>query len=137
MPETSRKVTIVGSGGAMLAARLDLPVGPPRAVALFAHCFTCSKESFAAARVSRGLTEFGLAVLRFDFAGLGESGGDFGHTNFSSNIDDLVHTADYLREHFAAPTVLIGHSLGGAAVLAARHRIPEVRAVATIGAPAD
>ncbi|KQO05854.1 osmotically inducible protein C [Agreia sp. Leaf244] len=121
----------------MLAARLDLPESAPRAYALFAHCFTCSKDVFAAARISRSLTDFGIAVLRFDFTGLGNSGGEFANTNFSSNIDDLDRAASFLRTHYAAPTLLIGHSLGGAAVLAVAHRIPEVRAVATIGAPAD
>jgi putative redox protein len=104
---------------------------------VFAHCFTCGKDGFAAARISRALNEHGIAVLRFDFTGLGESGGDFSNTTFSSNVDDLVHAADYLRDNFAAPSILIGHSLGGAAVLAATSRIPETRAVATIGAPAD
>ncbi|ASU84269.1 osmotically inducible protein C [Nocardiopsis gilva YIM 90087] len=133
----SRRWEFPGSQGAPLAARLDLPDTAPRAYALFAHCFTCSKDVFAAARISRALTGFGIAVLRFDFTGLGQSGGDFGNTDFSSNVADLVQAAAHLREEFAAPTLLIGHSLGGAAVLAAAHRIPEVRAVATIGAPAD
>ncbi|WP_116040567.1 bifunctional alpha/beta hydrolase/OsmC family protein [Amycolatopsis palatopharyngis] len=133
----SRKIDFPGSGGVRLAARLDLPDTEPRAYALFAHCFTCSKDGFATARISRALTEFGIAVLRFDFTGLGQSGGEFANTDFSANITDLVHAADYLRDHFAPPAVLIGHSLGGAAVLAATHRIPEVRAVATIAAPAS
>ncbi len=126
-----------GSHGALLSARLDLPDGPPRAYALFAHCFTCSKDALAAARISRALTEFGIAVLRFDFTGLGDSGGDFANTNFSSNIEDLAFAADFLRTTYDAPSLLIGHSLGGAAVLAVTHRIPEIRAVVTIGAPAD
>ena len=135
---TSLKVTFPGGGGAVLAARLELPAGTaPRAYAIFAHCFTCGKDGFAASRTARALTDHGIAVLRFDFTGLGQSGGDFGHTGFSSNVHDLVAAADFLRARYAAPSLLIGHSLGGAAVLAARHRIPEVRAVATIGAPAD
>jgi uncharacterized OsmC-like protein/alpha-beta hydrolase superfamily lysophospholipase len=133
----STRIEFPGSQGAPLAARLDLPDGPPRAYALFAHCFTCNKDVVAAARIARALTAHGLAVLRFDFTGLGESGGDFGNTDFSSNVADLVRAADHLREQRAAPTLLIGHSLGGAAVLAARHLVPEVRAVAVIGAPAD
>lgn len=133
----SEKLEFPGSDGVLLAARLDIPEETPRAYALFAHCFTCSKDVLAAARISRALTDFGIAVLRFDFTGLGQSGGDFANTNFSSNIEDLVHASDFLRERFAAPTLLIGHSLGGAAVLAVTHRVPEVRAVATIGAPAD
>jgi uncharacterized OsmC-like protein/alpha-beta hydrolase superfamily lysophospholipase len=133
----TRKVEFTGSQDAPLAARLELPPGRPRAYALFAHCFTCGKDQLTATRIARALTEFGIAVLRFDFTGLGGSGGDFGNTDFSSNIDDLVLAAEYLRANFQAPSILIGHSLGGAAVLAAEHRIPEVRAVATIAAPAD
>jgi putative redox protein len=131
------KVEFAGSQGASLAARLDSPDDEPRAYALFAHCFTGGKDQLAATHVSRALAGCGIAVLRFDFTGLGASKGDFGNTDFSSNIDDLVHAADYLRANHAAPSLLVGHSLGGAAVLAARHRVPEVRAVATIGAPAS
>jgi putative redox protein len=137
MTGQSRRIEFTGSPGEPLAARLDLPESTPRAYAVFAHCFTCSKDTLAAARISRALTDFGIAVLRFDFTGLGASGGDFANTNFSSNVEDLVCAADHLRERFAAPSILIGHSLGGAAVLAVAHRVPEVRAVATIGAPAD
>lgn len=137
MANPSRKLQFPGSRGVALAGRLELPDSTPRAYALFAHCFTCGKDVLAASRISRALTEHGIAVLRFDFTGLGGSGGDFGNTDFSSNVDDLVYAADYLRTEFAAPTVLIGHSLGGAAVLAGAGRIPETRAVATIGAPAD
>jgi alpha/beta superfamily hydrolase len=133
----TRKVEFAGSQGPALAARLELPYGRPRGYALLAHCFTCGKDQVAATRIARTLTEYGIAVLRFDFSGLGGSGGDFGNTDFSSNIDDLVLAADYLRANFEAPSLLIGHSLGGAAALAAKHRIPEVRAVATIAAPAD
>ncbi|SFB56591.1 putative redox protein [Amycolatopsis marina] len=133
----SRKLEFPGSLGARLSARLELPEVAPRAYALFAHCFTCGKDSIAAARISRALTEYGIAVLRFDFTGLGQSGGDFGNTGFRSNIDDVVSAANHLRAVLAAPAILIGHSLGGAAVLAATPRIPEVRAVVTVGAPAD
>lgn len=137
MAATSEKVTFPGHTGEMLAARLDMPAGPPRAFALFAHCFTCSKDIFAAARIANALAENGFAVLRFDFTGLGASDGEFANTNFSSNVQDLLEAANYLRENHAAPSVLVGHSLGGAAVLAAAGDIPEVRAVSTIGAPAD
>ena len=137
MTGRSEHLEFPGSHGARLAARLDLPEAPPRAYALFAHCFTCGKDALASARISRALTEFGIAVLRFDFTGLGKSGGEFANTNFSSNMEDLEFAADFLRERYAAPSILIGHSLGGAAVLAVTHRIPEVRAVVTIGAPAD
>lgn len=133
----SSKAEFPGAQGFPLAARLDLPIGRPRGYALFAHCFTCGKDVVSAARIARGLTGFGLAVLRFDFTGLGGSGGDFANTDFSSNVEDLVRAADFLRTAYAAPTLLVGHSLGGAAVLAAAHRIPEVRAVATLAAPAD
>lgn len=133
----SEKLTFTGAFGDELAARLDLPDAPPRAFALFAHCFTCGKDIFAASRIARELADRDIAVLRFDFTGLGHSDGEFANTNFSSNVDDLVAAADALRERFAAPTLLIGHSLGGAAVLTAAARVPELRAVATIGAPAD
>ncbi len=137
MADRSERIEFEGSQNAKLAARLDLPEGAPRACALFAHCFTCSKDVFAAARISAGLAERGFAVLRFDFTGLGASDGDFANTNFSSNIQDLVRAADWLRANRRAPDLLVGHSLGGAAVLAAAGDIPEARAVATVGAPAD
>lgn len=137
MSKSSQKLTFPGSSGEALAARLDLPSGTPRAYALFAHCFTCSKDIFAAARISEALVARGFAVLRFDFTGLGASEGEFANTNFSSNVADLKLAADYLRENQAAPEILIGHSLGGAAVLAVASDIPEAKAVATIGAPAD
>mgnify|MGYP001793776373 CR=1 FL=1 len=137
MAAKSEKVSFAGADGAMLAARLDLPQGRPRAYALFAHCFTCNKDIFAAARIADGLAARGIAVLRFDFTGLGASEGDFANTNFSSNIEDLLRAADFLRDSYEAPKLLIGHSLGGAAVLAAAGRIPEAKAVATIAAPAD
>jgi putative redox protein len=131
------KVEFEGAHGDTLAARLELPDGEIRACVLFAHCFTCSKNVFATTRVSRELARRGLAVLRFDFTGLGESEGDFADTNFSSNVADLVAAADYMREELDAPSILIGHSLGGSAVLCAAHEIPEVRAVCTIAAPFD
>ena len=123
--------------GETLAALLDRPDGAVRAVALFAHCFTCGKDNKAARRISEGLKLHGIAVLRFDFTGLGASEGEFANTTFSSNVDDLVAAADHLRQTLTAPAILIGHSLGGAAVLAAAHRIAEARAVVTIGAPSD
>jgi alpha/beta superfamily hydrolase len=120
-----------------LSAKLDAPTGTPRAYGIFAHCFTCSKDVLAATRIAQGLAELGVAMLRFDFAGLGASAGDFADTNFTSNVDDIVAAADFLRARFAAPRLLIGHSLGGAAMLAAAARIPEATAVATIAAPSD
>src|ERR1700726_1781447 len=120
-----------------LAALLDRPDGPVRTVALFAHCFTCGKSNRAARRIAEGLKAAGIGVLRFDFTGLGASEGEFANTTFSSNVEDLVAAADHLRRTLAAPELLIGHSLGGAAVLAAAHRIPEARAVVTIAAPFD
>ncbi|MFQ6018445.1 MAG: alpha/beta fold hydrolase [Kiloniellaceae bacterium] len=137
MAVRSEKLMFPGSGGEALAGRLDLPVGEPRATALFAHCFTCSKDIFAAQRIAAGLAAEGIAVLRFDFTGLGHSAGEFANTNFSSNVADLVKAADFLRESGKAPKILIGHSLGGAAVLAAAADVPEAVAVATIGAPAE
>ena len=137
MAPSSRPVTFPGAFGTSLAARLDAPVGPPLAYAIFAHCFTCSKESKAATAISAALAEKGFAVLRFDFTGLGGSEGDFANTNFSSNVDDLVAAADFLRREHRAPALLVGHSLGGTAVLAAASRIPEAAAVATIGSPFD
>ena len=137
MSTVVERVDFRGSHGARLAARLDRPAGTPRAYALFAHCFTCSKDIFAARRIAGELARRGIAVLRFDFTGLGSSQGEFASTDFSSNIDDLLSAVEYLRRHFAPPEILIGHSLGGAAVLAAAADLPEVRAVATIGAPAD
>lgn len=134
---TTERITFPGSLGHELAAKLELPDGAPRAFALFAHCFTCSKDAVAASRIARALTGSGIAVLRFDFTGLGQSDGDFANSNFSSNIGDLIRAADYLRENFQAPSILIGHSLGGAAVLAAASQIAETAAVVTIGAPAD
>lgn len=137
MAATTERVEFPGSQGELLAARLEVPSGPIRAFALFAHCFTCSKDAVAASRIARALTDDGIAVLRFDFTGLGQSGGDFANTNFSSNVDDIVHAADFLRAQYRAPSILIGHSLGGAAVLAAASRIEGIAAVVTIGAPAD
>jgi putative redox protein len=134
---SSQKISFAGAHGVELAARLDFPLGEVRAYAIFAHCFTCSKDTKAATYVSAALAEQGFAVLRFDFTGLGGSGGDFANTNFSSNVADLIAAADYLREHYGPPEILIGHSLGGAAVLAAAPKISDVRAVATINAPFD
>jgi putative redox protein len=123
--------------GEKLSALLDLPLGKPAAFALFAHCFTCGKDNLAAKRMAERLAMCGVGVLRFDFTGLGTSEGNFADTHFSSNVDDLVAAADYLRKTHGAPAILIGHSLGGAAVLAAAHRIVDARAVVTIAAPCD
>jgi uncharacterized OsmC-like protein/alpha-beta hydrolase superfamily lysophospholipase len=123
--------------GQTLAALLDLPPGEPRAYALFAHCFTCGKDVHAAKRIAEGLTALGIAVLRFDFTGLGASEGEFANTTFSSNVADLVAAADELRRKRRAPAILIGHSLGGTAVLAAASQVAEARAVVTIAAPCD
>jgi len=138
MGHISQAVTFPAAAGHALAARLDLPSGgAPLAYALFAHCFTCSKDSRAATFISEALTDAGLALLRFDFTGLGDSQGDFANTTFSSNTADLVAAAAWLRREHEAPAILIGHSLGGAAVLAAAASVPEAVAVATINAPAD
>jgi len=137
MAKETERFTFPGALGEELAARLDKPEGAPKAYALFAHCFTCTKDIFAASRIAEGLTDAGIAVLRFDFTGLGASDGEFANTNFSSNVGDLIAAANHMREKLDAPQIIIGHSLGGAAVLAAASDIPETRAVATIGAPAD
>lgn len=133
----TERIEFTGHDGSTLAARLDLPTGKPSAYALFAHCFTCSKDLPAARRIAQRLASLGIAVLRFDFTGLGHSGGEFANTNFSTNIEDLLLAAKYLREHYQAPQLLIGHSLGGAAILSVASNIPESKAVITIGAPAD
>lgn len=122
--------------GEELAALLEAP-SQPAAYVLFAHCFTCSKDIAAATRISRALAAKGMAVVRFDFTGLGNSEGDFANTNFSSNVEDLLAAADHMRATLQAPAILVGHSLGGAAVLAAARSVAEARAVVTIGAPAD
>jgi putative redox protein len=131
----SERFTFPNAKGEQLAATLDLPLGKPTAYALFAHCFTCGKDNLAAKRIAERLTINGIAALRFDFTGLGSSEGEFANTNFSSNVDDLVAAADHLRKEHGAPAILIGHSLGGCAVLAASHRIDDARAVVTIAAP--
>lgn len=133
----SEKLEFSNPQGQQLVGRLELPEGPVRACAIFAHCFTCSKDVAAASRISKALSAKGLAVLRFDFTGLGNSDGDFANTNFSSNIDDLVAAAGHLNQHIGPARLLVGHSLGGAAVLHGAHRVPEATAVATIGAPSD
>lgn len=133
----SSRFTFPNAKGELLAATLDEPLGKPVAYALFAHCFTCGQNNLAARRIAERLTGHGIAVLRFDFTGLGSSEGEFANTHFSSNVDDLVAAADHLRQTYGAPAILIGHSLGGAAVLAAAHRIADARAVVTIAAPYD
>ncbi len=135
MPEQA--VEFTNYSGGKLAGRLHLPLGEPVAFALFAHCFTCSANNRAAVHIARALTEQGIAVLRFDFTGLGASEGEFADTNFSSNVDDLVAAAEWLGQRHQAPEILVGHSLGGTAVLAAAPRIASSRALATIGSPAS
>lgn len=131
-----QKVEFPNADGTLLAGLLEQPPGQPAAYALFAHCFTCGKDVVAASRIARALAARGIAVLRFDFTGLGGSDGDFANTSFSSNVDDLLAAAHWLEARHAAPQLLIGHSLGGAAVLRAAHELPQVRALCTIGAPA-
>ena len=133
----SEKFQFAGAEGQQLAAALDLPEREPVAYALFAHCFTCGKDVLAARRIALALAAKGIAVLLFDFTGLGSSEGDFANSTFSSNVADLVRAADHLRETRMAPSLLIGHSLGGAAILAAAGQIPEAKAVVTIAAPSD
>jgi uncharacterized OsmC-like protein/pimeloyl-ACP methyl ester carboxylesterase len=134
---STERFTFNGHGGDALAARLDLPDGPHLATALFAHCFTCGKDITAARRVASRLASMGIAVLRFDFTGLGHSDGEFANTTFTSNVGDLVRAAEHLAERGMAPSLIIGHSLGGAAVLKAAGDIASIKAVVTIGAPFD
>ncbi|MCF7354936.1 bifunctional alpha/beta hydrolase/OsmC family protein [Vibrio sp. CK2-1] len=136
MSVQKKKLTFTNHDGIELAGLLELPE-QPIAFALFAHCFTCTKDIVSASRIAKGLADKGIAVLRFDFTGLGNSDGDFSNSNFSANLDDLHSAANYLREHYQAPDFLIGHSLGGTAVLAAAENIPETKAIVTIGAPAE
>ena len=132
------RITFPNADNVQLSARLELPVNQhPHTYALFAHCFTCNKNLTAVRNISRALTQAGVAVLRFDFTGLGDSEGDFADTNFTSNVEDLVAAGQWLIDHHEGPRILIGHSLGGAAVLCAATVIPTVAAVATIGAPFD
>jgi uncharacterized OsmC-like protein/pimeloyl-ACP methyl ester carboxylesterase len=133
----TERFDFANAAGLRLAGLIDNPAGEARAYALFAHCFTCGKDVHAAKRIAEGLTALGIAVLRFDFTGLGSSEGEFANTTFSSNVADLVAAADQLRLVKRAPAILVGHSLGGAAVLAAAAAVPEARAVVTIGAPSD
>jgi pimeloyl-ACP methyl ester carboxylesterase len=130
-------IIFTNRSGQSLSGRLDLPEETPQAYALFAHCFTCSKNLKAVAHISKALNGEGIAVLRFDFTGLGESEGDFGDTNFSSNVSDLIDAANYLAQNHTAPRILIGHSLGGAAVLQAAAELKSVKAVVVIGTPAE
>jgi uncharacterized OsmC-like protein/fermentation-respiration switch protein FrsA (DUF1100 family) len=134
---STERFQFTGADGHQLAATLDTPDGEVHAYALFAHCFTCGKDVLAAKRIAVALAAKGIAVLRFDFTGLGSSEGDFSNSTFSSNVADLVRAADHLRETRRAPALLIGHSLGGAAILAAAGQIPEAKAVVTIAAPSD
>jgi uncharacterized OsmC-like protein/pimeloyl-ACP methyl ester carboxylesterase len=133
----TERFQFTGSEGQQLAAALDTPEGEIHAYALFAHCFTCGKDGLAAKRIAVALAAKGIAVLRFDFTGLGSSEGDFANSTFSSNVADLVLAADHLRKTRQAPAILIGHSLGGAAILAAAGQIPDAKAVVTIAAPSD
>lgn len=132
-----QQIAFEGSLGHSLSAKLNEPSGEVKAYALFAHCFTCSKDINATSRIARHLAEQQIGVLRFDFTGLGHSEGSFGETTFESNIGDLLAAAQWLRSEREAPSILIGHSLGGAAVLATAGSVPECKAVVTIGAPSE
>lgn len=133
----SKNIEFTGALGDSLSARLDSPDGDSAGYALFAHCFTCSKNLKAVGHITKSLVERGISTLRFDFTGLGQSDGEFANTNFSSNIQDLIAAANYMDSKLQAPALLVGHSLGGAAVLHAAHELDSVKAVATIGAPSD
>lgn len=133
----SNRVQFQNASGTTISGRLDTPEGAPRTFAIFAHCFTCSKDSLAASRVAKGLMERGIGVLRIDFTGLGESEGEFDQTSFTSNMQDLEAAADWLKHNHSPAELLIGHSLGGAAVISVASRLAETKAIVTIGAPAD
>ena len=133
----TEKISFRGFQGHLMDARLERPEFETKSFAIFAHCFTCSKDIHAATRISRALTQIGVSVLRFDFTGLGNSDGDFSNTNFSTNVSDLICAYKYLSDHHYPPEILVGHSLGGAAVLAGSTSMPAVKVVATIGAPSD
>ena len=131
-----KKVSFKNAEGHELSGRLDFPlIGKPKAFVLFAHCFTCSKNLKSVEHISQAFTKQGMAILRFDFTGLGQSKGDFADTNFSSNLSDLKDAYRFLEENYEAPQIMVGHSLGGAAVLHVSGELENVRAVATIGAP--
>ena len=136
MPSTKNKIEFISDGN-KISGVLETPAEKAHAYVIFAHCFTCGKDVLFSTRITKALTQNGFAVLRFDFTGLGESEGNFSNTNFSSNVNDLVTAAAYLRDNYQAPSLLIGHSLGGRAVLSAAAKIPEIKALVTIGAPAD
>ncbi len=131
------KINIKNKEGQNISAVLETPLSTPVAYAIFAHCFTCSKDITAALNITRSLNSEGIGVIRFDFTGLGESEGEFSDTNFSLNVDDLITVFDYMKENNTTPQIIIGHSLGGTAVLLAASKIPELKAVATINAPSD
>lgn len=133
----TKKIEFEGALGDNLDARVNLPEGEHKACALFAHCFTCSKNLKAVGNIAKAMNRMGIAVFRFDFTGLGDSEGSFEDTNFSSNVDDLIAASDYMKREMSAPAILIGHSLGGAAVIQAARRLEPVKAVATIGAPSN
>ena len=133
----SEKIKFTNAEGHQLAARIEFPDENTIGYALFAHCFTCNKNLTAVRNIGKALTDNGIAVLRFDFTGLGESEGEFENTNFSSNVEDLISAAQFLEQNYQAPDILIGHSLGGAAVLFAASEIKSVKAVVTIGAPSN
>lgn len=132
-----KKLTFTNSHGVELAGMIELPKGEIKAYGIMAHCFACSKDILAAVRISRALSLRGIAVLRFDFMGIGDSQGEFAKSTFSSNVADILCAADYLRTHYQAPKLLVGHSLGGAAAIKAAEEIPEIQALSTIGAPSD
>jgi len=135
---SSKKITFSNSSGNLLSAIMEMPdLTPPKAYALFAHCFTCNKNLTAVKNIGKALNSKGIAVLRFDFTGLGESEGDFENTNFSSNIEDLLSAAGFLVANYQPPAIMIGHSLGGDAALFAASKLASIKVVATVGAPSD
>ena len=132
-----KEIKFKGHSDELLSARLDVPSGKINSYAIFAHCFTCSKDLYAADKVSQKLAKYGIGVLRFDFTGLGKSEGEFGNTNFSSNVEDLIKAQEFLNSNYQPATLMVGHSLGGAATLAAATKLNDIKAVVTIGAPSN
>ncbi|MFT4780963.1 MAG: putative OsmC-like protein/pimeloyl-ACP methyl ester carboxylesterase [Psychroserpens sp.] len=133
----NQKLKVINKKGHKLQAYLELPANQkPNYFAIFAHCFTCSSSLSAVRNISRALTNHGFGIVRFDFTGLGRSEGEFADSHFSANVDDLIAVSDFIKEHYEAPSLLVGHSLGGAAVLVAASKLDNIKAVATVGAPA-
>lgn len=135
MATITDRVSFKARDGKSIAGRLDRPLGPIRCFALYAHCFTCTKDILSATRICRFLAENGIATLRFDFRGLGDSEGDFSQTTFTDNVEDILSAYDFMQREYKIPEILIGHSLGGTTALVAASKLKEIKAVVTINSP--